>query len=419
MKKIALFLLIFSYIFADQSTKDKIELTSKNIAAKKSEEKNLSKKIDELGALIVKESAELKKTNAQIDEITGLVVNLSQKYKDEATKLDELNKQTDDLVKIKLELEKKITDLIVEDFSFNLIQDSDIKTYEALISNEVFASLSDVFRKDIANLVMTHDEASKTIDKKNKEILDLEKNLKEYSAKKEELSNAQKKQKKLVENLNKNKEDYIQKLINTQKQSEALSSTLEELKIIDDKGEKAKAKKIAQENAQKNAQKQEVQPEILQIDKRVEDIDKKVKLYGSSYKESRVKKYVGSKTISPLKNAFVKRKFGNFIDPVYDIKIFNESVILSSNTQNAQVYNVLDGKVIFAKSTPVLNNVIIVENKNGIHTIYANLSQIAPTIKNGSVIKKGYSIGRVKSDLTFEVTQKNFHIDPLELISLK
>ncbi len=415
MKKIALFLLIFSYIFADQSTKDKIELTSKNIAVKKNEEKNLSKKIDELGALIVKESAELKKTNAQIDEITGLVVNLSQKYKDEATKLDELNKQTDDLVKIKLELEKKITDLIVEDFSFNLIQDSDIKTYEALISNEVFASLSDVFRKDIANLVMTHDEASKTIDKKNKEILDLEKNLKEYSAKKEELSNAQKKQKKLVENLNKNKEDYIQKLINTQKQSEALSSTLEELKIIDDKEEKEKARKIAQ----KNVQKQEVQPEILQRDKRVEDIDKKVKLYGSSYKESRVKKYVGSKTISPLKNAFVKRKFGNFIDPVYDIKIFNESVILSSNTQNAQVYNVLDGKVIFAKSTPVLDNVIIVENKNGIHTIYANLSQIAPTIKNGSVIKKGYSIGRVKSDLTFEVTQKNFHIDPLELISLK
>lgn len=415
MKKIALFLLIFSYIFANQSTKDKIELTSKNIAVKKSEEKNLSKKIDELGVLIVKESAELKKTNAQIDEITGLVVNLSQKYKDEALELDELNKQTDELVKIKLELEKKIAELIVEDFSFNLIQDNDIKTHEALISNEIFLSLSDVFRKDIANLVITHDEASKTIDKKNKEILDLEKNLKEYSAKKEELSNAQKKQKKLVENLNKNKEDYIQKLINTQKQSEALASTLEELKIIDDKEEKEKARKIAQ----KNVQKQEVQPEILKRDKRVEDIDKKVKLYGSSYKESRVKKYVGPKTISPLKNAFVKRKFGNFIDPVYDIKIFNESVILSSNTQNAQVYNVLDGKVIFAKSTPVLDNVIIVENKNGIHTIYANLSQIAPTIKNGSVIKKGYSIGRVKSDLTFEVTQKNFHINPLELISLK
>ena len=415
MKKIALFLLVFSYIFAEQSTKDKIELTSKNIAVKKSEEKNLSKKIDELGVLIVKESAELKKTNAQIDEITGLVVNLSQKYKDEALELDELNKQTDELVKIKLELEKKIIDLIVEDFSFNLIQDGDVKTYESLISNEVFASLSDVFRKDIANLVITHDKTSKTIDKKNKEISNLEKNLKEYNAKKEELSNAQKKQKKLVENLNKNKEDYIQKLINTQKQSEALSSTLEELKIIDDKEEKEKARKIAQ----KNAQKQQPQPEILQRDKRVEDIDKKVKLYGSSYKESRVKKYVGSKTISPLKNAFVKRKFGNFIDPVYDIKIFNESVILSSNTQNAQVYNVLDGKVIFAKSTPVLDNVIIVENKNGIHTIYANLSQIAPTIKNGSVIKKGYSIGRVKSDLTFEVTQKNFHIDPLELISLK
>jgi len=52
-----------------------------------------------------------------------------------------------------------------------------------------------------------------------------------------------------------------------------------------------------------------------------------------------------------------------------------------------------------------------------IHTIYAHLSKIAPTIQVGQKIKKGYVIGRVDNDLTFEVTQKNFHIDPLELIA--
>lgn len=418
MKKIALFLLIFSFIFANPTTKDKIKSTSQNIAAKKNEEKNLSKKIDELGKLIVKESAELKNTNKQIDEISGLVINLSQKYKDEELELNKLNQQTNDLIKIKKELEEKIANLIVSDFSFTLIQSNHIKTYQTLISNEIFSSLSEVFGDDITSLVISHDQTSKSINQKNKEISNIEKNLKEYNQKKDELSKAQAKQKKLVDNLNKNKENYIQKLVDIQKQSEALSSTLEELKIIDDKEQRAKAKKLAQKKAQKS-QENEQNTEVIKRDKRVEDIDKKVKLYGSSYKASRVKKYSGSKTISPLKNAFVKRKFGNFIDPVYDIKIFNESVILSSNANNAQVYNVLDGKVIFAKSTPVLDNVVIVENKNGIHTIYANLSQIAPTIKNGSIIKKGYSIGRVKSDLTFEVTQKNFHIDPLELISLK
>jgi len=53
--------------------------------------------------------------------------------------------------------------------------------------------------------------------------------------------------------------------------------------------------------------------------------------------------------------------------------------------------------------------------KGGIHTIYANLSKIAPNIKKGFKIKKGYVIGRVKDELVFEVTQKSYHINPIRL----
>lgn len=141
-----------------------------------------------------------------------------------------------------------------------------------------------------------------------------------------------------------------------------------------------------------------------------------VRQIGSSYQNSRVKKYKGRKTISPLDSFTVKRKFGSYIDPIYKMKIFNESVILTSKTKNAKVKNVLNGKVIYAKDTAVLDKVVIVENSYGIHTIYAHLSKIAPTIKVGKKIKKGYVIGRVKDDLSFEVTQKSYHINPLELI---
>ncbi|NLK66828.1 MAG: peptidoglycan DD-metalloendopeptidase family protein [Campylobacteraceae bacterium] len=433
MKRVAFLVFISITLLFSQTTKEKIDATSKEIGTKEKEQKTLSLKVDELGNQILKESKNLKDTDKKIDEITGLVVNLSEKHKLEEEQLDNLNIQTIALADLKKELEEKIVDMIANDFSFNLIQDNDIKTAESVLSNEIFASLNIVLNDELANLLKEYEKTTKEIEIKSKEIAKIESNLKEYSAKKIELSNEKKKKETLVANLSKNRESYISRLEKNQRESEALAKTLAELNIINDKEEREKARlaeekrvKAEEEKRKKEASKKKtakkesvVEEPVVVRDQRVDDIDKKVKLYGSSYQESRVRKYSGSKTISPLKNAIVKRKFGNFTDPVYGIKIFNESVILTSDTYNAQVYNVLDGKVIFAKKTPVLDNVIIVESSSGIHTIYANLSQIAPTIKNGSVIKKGYAIGRVEKDLTFEVTQKNYHINPLEMISLK
>ncbi|NLY03458.1 MAG: peptidoglycan DD-metalloendopeptidase family protein [Campylobacter sp.] len=327
-------------------------------------------------------------------------------------------------------LEHEMVNFIVNDFSFDLVQDEEIKTTQSLLSNEIFKSLNNVVNEELKELLTRYDKILKDIATKEKDILSLEKNLKEYNAKKEELTKEKQKQENLVANLNKNKESYIVRLEKAANTSSALTETLAKLKIIDDEEEREKAKikeeKRRQEQDAKSSLKDKTsekvqetsEPVVANVDKRIEKIDQKVKLYGSSYQESRVKKYSGAKTISPLKDGYVKRKFGNYTDPVYGIKIFNESVVLGSKSANAQVLNVLDGKVIFAKHTPVLENVIIVEHKDGIHTIYAHLNQIAPTVKIGSKIKKGYAIGRISEDLTFEVTQKNYHINPLELISL-
>ena len=224
-------------------------------------------------------------------------------------------------------------------------------------------------------------------------------NLKEFRQKQTALKSLQNKQKRNLEILNQDKNIYSKKLADIKKQQDEMRKTLENLQILAAKPQ-VPAKKQTPTKEQNRAK------------------TDKVRMIGSSYQAGNVKRYSGAKTIAPLDKFSVKQKFGDYVDPVYNIKIFNESVVLRSATTDARVKNVLAGTIVFAKETPVLDKVVIVENGNGIHTIYAHLDKIAPTIKVGQKVKKGYVIGRVKQDLTFEVTQKNYHINPLELIAM-
>ncbi len=83
---------------------------------------------------------------------------------------------------------------------------------------------------------------------------------------------------------------------------------------------------------------------------------------------------------------------------------------------NSKVYNVLKGKIVYAKkNSGTLENVVIVQHKNGLHTIYSHLDQIAPTLKTGKWIKKGFVVGRVSNTLMFQATKNNKYINPKDL----
>jgi septal ring factor EnvC (AmiA/AmiB activator) len=145
---------------------------------------------------------------------------------------------------------------------------------------------------------------------------------------------------------------------------------------------------------------------------------RKVRKIGSSYHKSKVYAYHGGKTISPLSNARVVKRFGSYVDPVYKIHIFNTSVTLKSKINNAKVKNVLNGKVVFAGHTSMLGQVVVVSHSGKMHTVYAGLSKIAPSISKGRRIKKGYVIGKVSRKLIFEATKNTKHINPMSLIRL-
>ncbi|HEC1728280.1 TPA: peptidoglycan DD-metalloendopeptidase family protein [Campylobacter lari] len=384
-----LFLFSFSVLFANE-----IAQKQKDIKENERIVKQLSKKLEDLASEILDNEKNLKKIASEISTLTSKTSKLESSVKTQIKALEQLNAQNKDLLQNKNKIEGKIIDLIAKDFAYDLaIPKNYIESEDSIIALELVGVLDKIFKEEFYQISKDYENISKKIEEKQTQITTINNNLKAYKDQIDELKNLRKKQEQEIAKQKTDKEIYTRKLSNLQAQQQELRKTLNKLKIIKEKEEEKLAQKKEDKKPSSN-----------------------VKQVGSSYQTSSVKRYSGPKTIAPLESYTVKQKFGNYIDPIYNIKIYNENVVLKSDSVNAAVRNVLDGKVVFAKATPTLKQVVIVENKDGIHTIYAHLDKIAPGVKVGRNIKKGYIIGRVESDLTFEVTQKNFHINPLEMI---
>ncbi|BEK13939.1 peptidoglycan DD-metalloendopeptidase family protein [Campylobacter lari] len=390
MKKcFLLFLFSFSVLFANE-----IAQKQKDIKENERIVKQLSKKLEDLASEILDNEKNLKKIALEISTLTSKTSKLESSVKTQIKALEQLNAQNKDLLQNKNKIEGKIIDLIAKDFAYDLaIPKNYIESEDSIIALELVGVLDKIFKEEFYQISKDYENISKKIEEKQTQITTINNNLKAYKDQIDELKNLRKKQEQEIAKQKTDKEIYTRKLSNLQAQQQELRKTLNNLKIIKEKEEE----KLAQKKEDKKP-------------------NSNVKQVGSSYQTSSVKRYSGPRTIAPLESYTVKQKFGNYVDPIYNIKIYNENVVLKSDSANAAVRNVLDGKVVFAKATPTLKKVVIVENKDGIHTIYAHLDKIAPGVKVGRNIKKGYIIGRVESDLTFEVTQKNFHINPLEMI---
>lgn len=390
------FFLLHGEIFANA-----ISEKTKNLEENKRIQQQLNKKLEDLANDILSGEKNLKELGSQIDALNSQTTKLEASAKMQLKELDTLTNQNQSLLKNKAKMEGKLIALMAKDFVYDLpIPEGYIESKESFMAFEVLGGVDKVLNEEIFKLSKDYEGISKIIDDKQMQIKKINENLKDYNAQLVKLQSLRQKQ---VDEINKQKTDrgiYIKKLQDLQAQQDELRKTLNQLKIIENKQEEKKTN-------QKNTN-----------DTKIASNNQQIRQLGSSYQGSSIKRYTGKKTIAPLESFTVKQKFGNYVDPVYNIKIFNENVVLRSNKSDAVVKSVLDGKIVFAKDTSMLARVVIVEHDNGIHTIYAHLDKIAPNVKVGKNIKKGAVVGRIKNDLTFEVTQKNFHINPLELISL-
>ncbi|MCW8954973.1 MAG: peptidoglycan DD-metalloendopeptidase family protein [Sulfurimonas sp.] len=397
-------ILSFLLLEANSSVDTKIKKTSSKINTYKKDYNNLNKKMDQNAKAILKQKKEIEIQQKYLKELKEELESKANSYKENITQLKVLVELQNSLKQDGNKLEEELAFTIAQSVSLSIILEEEYTANEeSLIEFEVLSLMLKNAKAKIEDLNSKFYNNSKNIDIIVSQSVYLEKEIANIDAKRKDLIATQAKNKKALQKLKTAKASYKKELKKVLKKQDTLKNTLAKLNII-------KIDEI------KKAKEEAARAKAFDAKSIISDKDlPTVKKHGSSYKAAKTKKYKGAKTIAPFEPYTITKKYGTYTDPIYGIKVFNESISLKPSQKNTKVKTVFNGKVIYADKTAVLDNIVIVEHNNGLHTIYANLSQISPNIKKGKKIKKGYTIGRVNDELVFEVTQKSFHINPIRL----
>jgi len=398
-------LLLFVFLDAKSDIDKKINNANNKIKTFSKSYSSINKKMADNARAILKQKKAILKQQKYLENLKLELKNKEKTYNSNNKKLDEFENTKVILSKDMDKLEQDLAFTIAQSVSLSVILEEDFSANEnSLIEEEVLKQMLKNSKNKVKKLNNDFYTNSKIIKMLNSDISSLEIEIAIINSKKKNLIKTQKANKKALKKLTKSKESYKKELKKVLVKQDTLKRTLSKLNII-----KVDEQKRARQEAERKRAFKEQQAAVSDVNL------PKVKKHGSSYQRVKTRKYRGKKTIAPFSPYTITKKYGTYKDPIYGIKVFNESISLKPKKKNQKVKTVFNGKVIYADKTAVLDNIVIVEHKDGLHTIYANLSQISPNIRKGKKIKKGYTIGRVSDELVFEVTQKSYHINPVRL----
>lgn len=368
-----------------KSTNSKISKVNKNYKVTYSKVQSLKNKLKRAKNNLYKTNKKIKKFQASKYISNKTLLNLGKQLNSHIYKYkslnDKINKQ-----------EEHIVSNLLKDMSFVVILG---KKYsddaDDLVQKQIFVQYLKILNKDSKakanklNFMMNKSQKiKKNILKSKNSIVSLKKSI-------ANLKYLKSNQAKIIASINSDKIHLDTSIKKIKKRENQLYRVLRKLKVV------KKRKKKPKKNISNS---------------------KKIRQVNSSYSLASVYKYRGRKTIAPIKTYKLIKKFGSSFDETYNIKVFNEFIVLKSLRKNQKVRNVLGGRVVFANTTPTLDKTVIIKHKNGIHTIYANLSKIAPGIRKGKKLKKGFAIGKVSDELIFEVTKNSRFINPERFVNI-
>lgn len=434
-KKLVVLLLGSSLIFGSNIDK-KIQQNKQilNTNTKKEETTNL--KIKELADKIEAQNSNIMNLEKDIKQINEDIEQHQKLLEDSKNRLDELKSKSTDLIKEKTSNEEQIVDTIIEEFSISIaLKLASENSLQELIDNEIYTLLSQHSKEKVTKLNSSYNLLSTNTKTNQKDIEKLSSYIENRQKTKEKLTSLKEKHSSSLVNLEEQHKSYQQELNKVVKQQESLKDLLAELNILKQEEEKKRAEEEdkkrklqallgkkngnQKEENEPNYDDNEIQTSDVRNQKYAKSLNLDVRKIGSSTDGIKISRYSGSKTIAPLKSFKVIKNFGTYYDPIYKIKLFNESIVLKSSEPQAKVVAVLNGKVVYAKKNAgMLENVVIIQHENGIHTIYSHLDEISPTLVVGKWIKQGYVVGRVDESLMFQVTKDSSHIDPKELFKI-
>jgi murein DD-endopeptidase MepM/ murein hydrolase activator NlpD len=437
------------------TTITKIKKSKHTLSLTTSEKKKTSRRLEKIANDIKLAEKDIVYLENKIDKLSRNKIETEQTYEILKKELKGFEKDFETTSALLEKKRKTFVFLLSEQFSIVFaIEQAHEATKESVVLHEVYHA----YKKQNTQALASLRKDILTLKKRKKLKLYLRNKTKSKIAyiikKREEYAQQKLVKEKLLKKLSMDEEKYNAKLEKLVDKQNSLRSTLAKLNIlhkqeVEEARRRAAAKKeamrlekerqrkirkakaLAREKARRakealqRAKTEEERvaarlaiKEAKKENERVYKESDRVRQINSSYTKSQTYKYRGAKTISPLAHARVIKKFGTYIDPIYKIKIFNESITLKSKIPDAKVKNVLNGKVVFAGKSSMLGKVVVVAHSYKMHTVYAGLSKIAPTIHVGSKIKKGYVVGKVNQKLIFQATKDSKHIDPLKLIRI-
>ncbi len=441
MTKIVFLLIVFvSAIFAASNIDQKIQTNKEKLDSSSDKRDSTSLKIKELAEQIESQNTnitniekEIKQINSDIDE--------HQKLLEEAKgKLDDLKSKSSELIREKTSSEEQIVDTIIEEFSISIaVKLVSEDSLQELIDSEIYTLLSQHSKDKVLKLNTSYSSLSANTKNNQKDIDKISSYIDDRQKTKDKLTVLKEKHSSSLASLEQQHKSYQEELNKVAKEQESLKNLLSELNILKQEeakkaeaamaaAEEEKRKKLQALLSQKKAMpnnsdairedvvddssaQDEVQTADVRNQRYAKNLNLDVKKIGSSTDGVTIIKYKGEKTISPLKSFKVVKNFGTYYDPVYKIKLFNESIVLKSEENQA--------KVVYAKKNAgMLDNVVIIQHENGLHTIYSHLDEISPTLVVGKWIQQGYVVGRVNDTLMFQATKDSAHIDPKDLFKI-
>ena len=448
VKRIILFvslLLLSLPLLSAPATDKKIKKSEKNLNKSVKEQKEMSGQLDKIAKNIKNANRDNKAVNKKLEVLSQKYSQNKETYQASKKSLAEYDQNLKAInQKIKEENKKFVEVLANQSSVIHAMNQSHDPTRESIVMQEAYRLLKKQNTKELAELKQQIDRNKVQKRKITRKRTSVKKKIDKMAKQRKEYEVQKNTKKKLLKSLASDEGKYRQKLQKEMDKQNALRSALAELNILQKKeveeerriAAEQKAAMLAEEK-RKQAERKEREQARAEARKKGKKVvyttkkttkkatkvketpaDRNVRKVGSSYKKDKIYAYRGGKTISPIRGAKLVKKFGTYVDPIYKIKIFNESVTLRAPSSNAKVRNVLNGKVVFAGSSSMLGKVVVVSHSGKMHTIYAGLSKIAPTVRKGSKIKKGYVIGKVSRKLIFEATKNSKHINPMRLISL-
>ncbi|NPA30285.1 MAG: peptidoglycan DD-metalloendopeptidase family protein [Epsilonproteobacteria bacterium] len=400
-------LLLLTGMSEASSLQKKISTSKKRLAVTRSSYANMDRKLAAIAEQIRQNRRKLETLDKEIAASEKEIALGAVQLKEGEKQLQALQKASRTLREQKERLEERLKTLLTDRFLYEeIIKNKGVASPDDVVEAEAVRQMVRMENEEIARLKKSYGEAAREYENLQKQAKRIRTTIARLKERKEKALREKKERQALAAKLEAQKQAYTKRLKRLHEEETSLRRTLAKLHIL--KEEEARKRRAKQVKKSVRTSRTITQGEKM-----------RVRTLGSSYQKIAVTHYRGRKTISPVGRARVVKKFGAYTDPIYGIKIYNESVTLRPLKPNAKVKSVLNGKVVFAKDTPILGKVVIVEHKGGLHTIYAKMDKIAPTIRKGKWVKRGYVIGRVEKELMFEVTKKNRHINPLELIRLR